>query len=225
MKRKLVWPGIFVVLAFCIILAGCDKTPKTYTVTFDIGKGGGTAPSPQIVPAGSVIQFPEQGNMIAPPGTRFAGWLDMYNTMYHYEYTVTEDIVFFAHWSSVFTVSFNTNGGTSIEPITEVLNHDTISLPDTPTKQGYTFAGWYLEKKLVNLFTESQFIYKDITLYAKWVTIIESSSAGDLVLIETGDFQREDFWADKTLHNIKLNNDFYIGKYEVTQGLYDTSHL
>lgn len=90
--------------------------------------------------------------MIAPPGTRFAEWLDMYNTTYHYEYTVTEDIVFFAHWSPVFTVSFNTNGGTSIKPISEVLNNDTISLPDAPTKQGYAFAGWYLEKELVNLF-------------------------------------------------------------------------
>ncbi len=191
------------------------------TVTFDAAEGGGTAPPPQIVPAGSVIRFPEQGDMIAPPGTRFAGWLTMQNTVYSHEYTVTEDIVFSAWWSWVFTVSFNTNGGTSIEPITEVLNHDTILLPDAPTKQGYTFAGWYTEKELINLFTKSQHIYKNITLYAKWVTVIENSSAGALVLIETEDFQREYFGDDKIRHNIKLSNDFYIGKYEVTQRLYE----
>ena len=42
-----------------------------------------------------------------------------------------------------FTVTFDTNDGSNIEAIT-VLEDGTITVPEAPTKEGYTFAGWYL---------------------------------------------------------------------------------
>jgi uncharacterized repeat protein (TIGR02543 family) len=52
------------------------------------------------------------------------------------------DVVYEAQWTiNQYTITFNTDGGTVIDPITQ--NYGTaITLPDDPTKIGYTFAGW-----------------------------------------------------------------------------------
>ncbi len=44
----------------------------------------------------------------------------------------------------------------------------TITLPTAPTKEGYTFKGWYTEAGLTNLFDEKTAIQDDLTLYAKY---------------------------------------------------------
>ena len=70
-----------------------------------------------------------------------------------------------------FTVSFNSNGGSSVDSI-KVTNGKTVSAPDTaPTKEGCNFLGWYTDEALTNEFKfNSAIITKDITLYAKWST-------------------------------------------------------
>ena len=45
---------------------------------------------------------------------------------------------------------------------------ETIVLPDTPTKAGYKFAGWYLDYACTIPFTATTYS-KDLTLYASWV--------------------------------------------------------
>lgn len=40
-----------------------------------------------------------------------------------------------------FTITFDTTGGTEISNI-EVKNGEIISLPNIPSKEGYTFVGW-----------------------------------------------------------------------------------
>jgi uncharacterized repeat protein (TIGR02543 family) len=67
-----------------------------------------------------------------------------------------------------FTVSFESNGGNVVAAIT--VDKDTLitSLP-TPTRDGYTFAGWYKNASLTtawNLTTDT--VTGDVTLYAKW---------------------------------------------------------
>ncbi|MDR2897673.1 MAG: formylglycine-generating enzyme family protein [Spirochaetaceae bacterium] len=59
------------------------------------------------------------------------------------------------------------------------------------------------------------------------VVEIESEYAGTLVLIEAGTFDmgspesEEGHTSDETLHKVRLTNDFYMGKYEITQGQYE----
>ncbi len=62
------------------------------------------------------------------------------------------------------TVTFDSNGGTLIEAI-KVKENDKVKKPENPTKDGYIFAGWYLEDKLFDFDTK---ITKDITLKAHW---------------------------------------------------------
>lgn len=66
-----------------------------------------------------------------------------------------------------FTVTFDTQGGNEIAPIT-FTEGVTIILPENPTKDGYIFDGWYIDKDLSNKLIEPQTISDNITLYAKW---------------------------------------------------------
>ena len=54
----------------------------------------------------------------------------------------TKEITLTAKWSiNEYTITFNTDGGSTIAPITQ--NYGTaITKPANPTKDGYTFAGW-----------------------------------------------------------------------------------
>ena len=66
-----------------------------------------------------------------------------------------------------YTIKFNTNGGNSVESIKGLLNRD-IVLPDTPTKSGFVFAGWYTDKALTQKFNDAVYS-RNLTLYAKWI--------------------------------------------------------
>lgn len=63
-----------------------------------------------------------------------------------------------------YIVKFDSNGGTPVESI-KVKENKTIKKPTDPTKEGYTFAGWYYNDKLFDFSTK---ITKDMTLEAYW---------------------------------------------------------
>ena len=63
-----------------------------------------------------------------------------------------------------YTVTFETNSSSSLEAI-EVKENDTIAKPENPTKEGYTFSGWYYNDELYNF---EQGVTSDIKLEARW---------------------------------------------------------
>ncbi|MBO5102708.1 MAG: InlB B-repeat-containing protein, partial [Clostridia bacterium] len=66
------------------------------------------------------------------------------------------------------TVTFNLNGGSECVSM-EIENGDTYVTLPTPTKTGYTFAGWYKSSDLSgNAVSTSDIVTEDHTLYAKW---------------------------------------------------------
>ncbi len=76
---------------------------------------------------------------------------------------------YFTHGTSAKnTVSFDTNGGSSISQqyITE---NGQLQQPMSPTREGYKFEGWYLDASYNEPAKFPLTITKDITLYAKWV--------------------------------------------------------
>jgi uncharacterized repeat protein (TIGR02543 family) len=76
-----------------------------------------------------------------------------------------------------FTVTFNSNGGSSVNAISEVSSGSTISLPDNPTKTNREFGGWYTDNQsFQNEFTGTTSVNSNITVYAKWLIIITSST-------------------------------------------------
>lgn len=76
-----------------------------------------------------------------------------------------------------YTVTFNSKGGSNVE--SQVVNTgEKATKPTDPTKNGYTFKGWFTETECVNEFDFDTAITKDITLYAKWDNSEDSGSGG-----------------------------------------------
>ena len=65
------------------------------------------------------------------------------------------------------TVTFDTDGGSAVDTQT-VAGGSVIAQPADPTKEGYTFDGWYTDSDLTTTFDFSTPISADTTLYAKW---------------------------------------------------------
>jgi uncharacterized repeat protein (TIGR02543 family) len=104
------------------------------------------------------------------PGYRFEGWavnpVQTTNLITNFRFTANAN--FFARWSFLpYTVTFNTNGGTSIAEISTNIN-DGFNLPENPTKANHSFVGWFLDDELTIPLDLKNFAHTNVTLYAKW---------------------------------------------------------
>lgn len=82
-------------------------------------------------------------------------------------------------------VTFETNGGAEMESVF-VPKGGTIEMPAAPTKDGYTFGGWYTDEALMAAFDFTTTVNENLTLYAKWAT--ESSLS---ITITNSDYQAD----------------------------------
>ncbi len=136
---------------------------NTYTITFDTAGGSEIAPITQDY--GTVITAPE-----APTreGYTFIGWdKEIPTTMPAENMTVT------AQWKiNRYTITFDTNGGSEIAPITQDYG-TAITAPANPTREGYTFIGW--DKAI-----PATMPAENITLKAKWKDI--EKPTGEIII-------------------------------------------
>lgn len=75
--------------------------------------------------------------------------------------------------STQFTVDFISDGGSEVSS-QSVRENEQVTKPMDPTKDGYTFAGWFTDETHTQLFDFKTPITQAIILYAKW---LESESA------------------------------------------------
>ena len=83
-------------------------------------------------------------------------------------YNVNGNSTIYAHWKPyVFTLTFNSNGGTTYSPRQSYYGESIDRKQYQPTKAGKTFAGWYVDDKLQVPFN---WVMKgeNFTIYAKW---------------------------------------------------------
>ncbi len=157
----------------------------TYTVSYETN--GGSA-----IDAVDVEENDKVARPTDPTKTdyTFVGWYtdnDTFQNAFDFDNDViTEDITLYARWSkNSVTVSFNSNGGSAVVDVNVVIGEKAMK-PVDPTKEGYTFEGWYIEENLENVFDfDNQIITKSITLYAKWLkntaTVSFNSNGGSVV--------------------------------------------
>ena len=92
--------------------------------------------------------------------------------------------------SSNRTLTFNVNGGSELKKLTKAKG-TTIDLSDyTPTRTGYTFAGWYSDKELTEKVTSVK-LSENTTVYAKWTKNADETVAG-FTDVKAGDWFAEE---------------------------------
>lgn len=126
-------------LLFLGLLVGCSPSNK-YTITFDVD--GGTEVSSITVEKDKEVELPLE---TTKTGYKFNGWMDNTGRVVASTITVSENIALKASWISVdaetITVSFDSDGGTKVADL-KVIKGETLKLPESPTKDGYTFRCW-----------------------------------------------------------------------------------
>ena len=73
-------------------------------------------------------------------------------------------------------VSFSAGEGSKVDFQTTAAN-GSVAKPADPTREGYTFAGWYTDEACTEAYDFSVAVTADMTLYAKWIKN-EASSSG-----------------------------------------------
>jgi pilin isopeptide linkage protein/uncharacterized repeat protein (TIGR02543 family) len=142
----------------------------------DFDSKGGSAVDSQFVPDGYTADEPY------PPtrdGYSFCGWYsDEYQTTkYDFNTPVTADLTLYACWYiDMHFVTFDSNGGSAVaDQIVE--DGEAATRPTDPTKEGYTFCGWFTDAALTVPYDFSTPVTADITLYACWKKIDPPSKA------------------------------------------------
>lgn len=65
-------------------------------------------------------------------------------------------------------ITFDSLGGTMVAPQTQMYG-ELLDLPDPPTREGYTFTGWYKDYACFEPWNlETDTIQSEMTLYAGW---------------------------------------------------------
>ena len=136
-----------------------------YTISFDSNEGSEVASITQDY--NTVVLKP---NDPEKSGYDFVGWYSdiELEIPYVFDKMPAENIILYAKWEAkTFTITFVTNGGTSLEPI-EVAYLDDIPAFGTTTLEGHIFSGWYLDENFDTSFDATIMPAEDIILYAKW---------------------------------------------------------
>ena len=138
-----------------------------YTITFDTAGGSAVA---------SITQ--DYGTAIAAPanptreGYTFIGWDKATPAT-----MPAENMIITAKWKvNQYTITFDSNGGSEIAPITQDYG-TAITAPADPTREGYTFIGW--DKAI-----PSTMPAEDLTITAQWRDI--AVPTGEIKIAENG---------------------------------------
>lgn len=188
MKKRFKGVSFFTMSIIILMLLSACGGQNKLKIHFDSNQG---SPVNSIVTDGnSAVKLPKNPTK---EGYDFEGWF-YDNVTFEMPFEsdslllrpIASDLTVYAKWvaklPSFFTVTFEVNGGTSIDPI-RIQPGSTLSLPTDPIKIGFFFDSWYTDIELTNEFLpDASFIFEDITLYAKW------DSYFDLVRYPNEDF-------------------------------------
>ena len=185
---------LLLVAAVALTFASCktdvEESKTYYTVTFNTK--GGTELANQTVESGKKATRPETDptkEVTAAETYTFAGWYTstdegktLSDTAFDFDTAIEGDITLYAKWAVnavIYTVSFNTNGGTPVSIDSQsVIYGNKATKPADPTKtetktEAFVFAGWYTSTDGGTTLSETAFdfdtaINDNISLYAKW---------------------------------------------------------
>ncbi len=126
-------------LTTCKTVVPCENE---VTVTFT---NAGTLVSSQIVCADNFEFVQEPREPVAPDGSKFVGWFDADGNKFDFALPATVSVDLTAKFEEVtctqYTVSFDSNGGSPVDP-KKACEGEEISKPTDPTRSEYRFIQW-----------------------------------------------------------------------------------
>lgn len=156
--------------------------PVTYTVVFN--PNGGT------LSGFSALTTSTEGKLSSlPTATRsdytFDGWFISASGGHKIttDYVFTSDTTVYAHWSKssasiTYAITFDAGGGAVTPNSTSTDEDGKLSTLPTPTRNGYTFDGWFTSASGGNKITTGYVFISDTTIYAHWIKDSGGSSGG-----------------------------------------------
>ncbi|MDG0888296.1 RCC1 domain-containing protein [Paracholeplasma manati] len=156
---------------------------------------GGTEVEPVYVLPGRTIVIPSTTR----EGYTLEGWYTSLNdgVTFDEKWSFTTNFVnnnlsLYAKWNiNQYTITFNSNSGSNVPSITQDFDSLVIE-PSIPSREGYTFDGWFEDSNLTESYTFSKMSSNNITLYAKWTindyTVFYEENGGSVVSDLTVDF-------------------------------------
>lgn len=189
---------------------------ETQTVTFM--KDSETTYDTSVVKKGNTVGVPAEPTN---DGYSFGGWYTDVNctTAYDFDLPVNTDITLYAKWLAKYTVSFDTDGGSTVESQTVVTGNKATKPAVNPTKKGYNFIGWYTDNTYTTEFDfEKAIITDNTTIYAKF----EDAS---IIRLNGYTFNKISTLEELTTgyyviggYNEKANTNYYMG--EISGGIF-----
>ena len=180
---------------------------------------GGNTIEPVSVKKGSKVTRPIDPKKT---GHTFKEWT-LNGKAFSFETPITEDITLLATYEDVYSVYFDSNGGSKVASGT--VKGGKIAKPEDPTKSGYKFLGWYLEDKAYDFNSE---VKENMTLKAKWQlisTYISPRTAADnekLIGLTCTDHGRNCVSSDISAALVKIKypiNKIVVGATKPTTGV------
>jgi uncharacterized repeat protein (TIGR02543 family) len=153
------------------------KWTAVYTVTFDAR--GGSAVDSVALRAGSKLQKPNPDP--SRESYRFDSWYSsITNTAWNFESGgITGNITLYATWTPVWSVVFDSKGGSAVPKVEGVVDGGKIVKPADPTRANTTFAGWHSDAACTSLWDfANDAVTENITLYAKWTALVHFDANG-----------------------------------------------
>ena len=156
-----------------------DKTYVRITNAWDVTYHPGTNGSGDAVTDVKLYNdnLTLRGALFTRTGHTQVGWatVDGGEKVYGFEdiYTKNEALTLYPVWNTnKYTITFDTNGGSEIAPITQDYG-SVITAPADPTREGYTFIGWDME-------IPTTMPAENMTLKAKWKDI--EKPTGEIII-------------------------------------------
>ena len=204
-----------------VLLVGMVKAESNCTDTVRFNTNGGNKIDSLIIECGSMITAPKEEP--TKGCYTFAGWYSDSELTTVWDFatsTVTQDTTLYAKWNiKTDTISFESNGGSKIDSLKDVECGSMITAPkEEPTKDCYTFTGWYSDSELTTVWDfATSIVTQDTTLYAKWncatpeTEIVKKKGSSTILICKEvqGGIYQWGYYNKKGTKENKIPNDIY----------------
>jgi uncharacterized repeat protein (TIGR02543 family) len=153
-------------------------TAITYTVEYNANGGSGTmGPSTHTYDAELPLTangFTKSGHFFAVWNTQEGGGGTSYNdgqSVSNLSSTQGDTVTLYAQWTTIiYTVTFESHSGSAVTAVSGASGTQTTK-PADPTRNGYTFQGWYNVESGGTPYTWPHTLAADVTMHAQWTAI------------------------------------------------------